>query len=154
MKDFIKISFLGMLTVLLVSCEPLDEVDESDPIVIPKVIMISNPQTFDREAVEIDPVTIVQRNISSNLLTLQVSYSGGCEDHSFRLYSTEPVYFGIPGQCDVYLSHNGHGDSCEALIDEFLQFDLSPIGEDAKLKVYPFESESPLYPLMNYIFHD
>lgn len=70
-------------------------------------------------------------NLVGNILTLNVSYSGGCEEHVFELV--------LGTQTDLYLSHNANGDRCEAYLTENLKFDLSPI-KVTPLNFYDFDN--------------
>ncbi len=57
--------------------------------------------------------------INSDTLYVQVSYSGGCEDHEFDLdFET------ARDTTLLWLHHNGRGDNCEAMIYDRLGFKL------------------------------
>ena len=76
-----------------------------------------------------DPFTLGGISIEGDELTLQVSYGGGCREHGFKLYM-QPVFAeSNPVRANLYVSHNGNGDACEALISEALTFDLRKIAE-------------------------
>jgi hypothetical protein len=76
----------------------------------------------------LDPFVINTAGISENVLTLSVSYGGGCETHDFLLYMSPPVFMeSFPAQASLYLHHDGHDDACDAYLTEELHFDLNPI---------------------------
>ncbi len=131
------------------ACEPLEYNKPEDSGVDP-VIMIVNPNSFDRDAIEIDWIQINHRTIVADTLHLNVSYTGGCRTHYFRMYASEPIWISGNYQCALYLSHDNRGDLCEALVTETLSFDLSPINENVQLRIFQFEAEEPMYPLLTY----
>ena len=75
-----------------------------------------------------DPVMIQGFTIEGESISLEISYSGGCADHSFGLcYGS--LGMSAPPYAGVNLLHDANGDSCEALITQTLTFDLAPFGE-------------------------
>lgn len=72
-------------------------------------------------------VTILSHSIEDRYLTLQIGYSGGCEEHSFDL-STDMSFMGAsPPAATLYLVHHDNGDACEEYITETVMFDLSSV---------------------------
>ena len=65
--------------------------------------------------------------ITDDVLMLNVSYSGGCEAHTFTLVTTGRFMDSDPVQLQAGLAHHANGDSCEAWITETYHFDLSPL---------------------------
>ena len=76
----------------------------------------------------IDDVDISNVSIDGDILSLEASYGGGCEDHFFQLCWDGEVMESDPPQISVHLIHDGNDDSCEAYLSEELSFDLSPAG--------------------------
>ena len=76
--------------------------------------------------------------IEGDTLTITVSFSGGCAPHDFTLV-TAAFMESDPVILDLFLTHDDHGDSCEAYPTERRAFDLTPVralyqeayGEDA-----------------------
>jgi len=63
-------------------------------------------------------------------LVVSVGYSGGCEDHDFVLCWPDQAFMeSYPVQVALEVSHDAHGDACEAWIREELRFDLSPMSQ-------------------------
>ncbi len=57
-----------------------------------------------------------------------MSYSGGCETHSFRLCWPEPSFMeSEPVQTNLEIIHDGPPDPCDAYPTEVVSFDLSPL---------------------------
>lgn len=77
---------------------------------------------------ESDGLTIQDASIDGERLTIQVRYSGGCEDHEFGLFWDGLIIETLPGSVDLVLFHDANNDLCEALKGETLVFDLSPLG--------------------------
>jgi len=76
-----------------------------------------------------DPFSARSVSIDGDELKIEVSYPGGCRRHDFELYM-KPVFTGAnPARARLYLSHDGNGDPCEALISDELSFDVGRIAE-------------------------
>ena len=61
-----------------------------------------------------DAYTINAATLQDDTLTINVSYSGGCETHAFTLVAEERFLESLPVQLRVSLAHNANGDTCEA----------------------------------------
>ena len=84
---------------------------------------------FTADAWGTDAYVINAATLEADILTLNVSYSGGCETHAFTLVAEERFLESFPVQLRVSLAHNANGDTCEAWITEDHHFDLTPIKE-------------------------
>ena len=78
----------------------------------------SHNDWYDLNALEMDG--------SELLVTL--SYSGGCETHSWELCWDGSIAESYPMQVWLELGHDSANDYCEAYITETLRFDVSSIG--------------------------
>ena len=74
----------------------------------------------DNNAVDIKNV-----KIDKNIMTLEVEYSGGCEDHNFSLLSNRMMKKSLPPQMVLFLKHDSNNDNCRQLINTKIQFNLS-----------------------------
>lgn len=124
-KIFYLVAIAGF--VLVMSCSRDKSPLRPDPADGNPVHIITDWQNFDRAAAEGTPCAIDSAFLRDDLLYLYVAYSGGCEKHTFTLYCTRGIYYSNPPQADVYLGHDGHGDTCEAYLHEQVIFDLSPL---------------------------
>ena len=81
--------------------------------------------TIVSDAFEINDVKVENEN-----LLVEVSYSGGCEEHEFELIWPEVITMIFPPDFGVTLTHNDNEDSCDAYLTETLVFDISnnPLG--------------------------
>jgi hypothetical protein len=92
-------------------------------------IIISNSlfQTVPRDDVLINDVSIL-----NNKLVINISYSGGCKDHFFKLVASDSWLESYPVQTPILLSHDANNDNCEAFLTETLSFNLQPLKERYK----------------------
>ena len=104
---------------------------------ISKTIEVTVQPINDTESIIIDNTgfTLASRdqydiqNVSLNmdLIRFTVGYSGGCKNHTFKLYAKEEFMESDPVQIDIVLSHDDNDDVCEAYIVETLIFDLTDL---------------------------
>ena len=70
------------------------------------------------------PATIETASISGDTLHLALSYAGGCGDHEFGLAASSSLTQSDPPQVTVILRHDGHNDTCRALVRHSITADL------------------------------
>jgi hypothetical protein len=99
----------------------------------PEVRVIEYPWSlehdFELESLRKDSFRIDAASVDGDLLRLDVSYEGGCEDadHDFALYSSAHLTESNPPGAPTWLSHDAGGDTCTETVQEELTFDLSPL---------------------------
>lgn len=71
--------------------------------------------------------------IVGDWLTLRVSYSGGCAQHSFDVYWSNSWIYTEPPQTYLLITHNANYDFCEAWITQDLSINLAWLMNDANL---------------------
>ena len=107
------------------------------------------------EALQLDPFSLKGIEIVEDTIALTISYSGGCEKHSFSLFMSPAAFLeSYPVQANLYLRHNGNSDACEAEINQTISFNLQPIAalytslygryDEIVLNVFTFESNNKL----------
>lgn len=74
-----------------------------------------------------DDYALNAATIVGDTLTLNVSYSGGCERHDFTLVAAQEFMESDPVQLRVTLAHDANNDACEAYPTEDYHFDLGEI---------------------------
>ena len=74
-----------------------------------------------------DALTVKDAMIDGDVLVMQVEYGGGCKDHLFALHLDGTFRESYPVQTGAMVSHNAQGDACDALVQETLTFDLTPL---------------------------
>ncbi len=117
------------------------------------------------DSLQLTPFALNKASVNWDTLTLNISYSGGCEEHEFELYMSPAVFMeSFPVQANIYLRHNGNGDACEAYITEDISFNISKIAENYRnsyfsragtviLNVFEYYESSPAKTIqVNYSF--
>lgn len=74
-----------------------------------------------------DDYALNAATLVGDTLTLNVSYSGGCERHDFTLVAAQEFMESDPVQLRVTLAHDANNDACEAYPTEDYHFDLGAI---------------------------
>ncbi len=94
---------------------------------------------------------------------MRVAYSGGCQTHHFSLHAPRCFLESYPIQSDIFLAHDDADDPCDALVEQELLFDLTPLkqeylktyrGSDGPiiLRIYPPGTRDPVEPRPRYEF--
>lgn len=92
----------------------------------PSAILVDDFSAYQNSA----STTIINASVSGNLLELNISYSGGCEEHTFELYGATIIQKSLPPKRSIFLYHNSNNDSCRELIEKELIFDISNLAYD------------------------
>lgn len=66
-------------------------------------------------------------SIEGDVLSIDVSYLGGCGKHNFELYSNGLMKKSLPPQMDVNLEHTKEKETCNESVKQTLRFDLSSL---------------------------
>jgi hypothetical protein len=74
-----------------------------------------------------DSFDLGQPSVQTGMLVIPVVVGGGCATHSFAICWNGSVLDSQPGQVDLALSHDAHGDHCDAALSRTLQVDLAPV---------------------------
>jgi hypothetical protein len=80
---------------------------------------------FPTDAAKITAVTLER-----NILKINVTYQGRCQEHTFGLHAETAFLQSNPPQWSLYLSHDAHGDICTENVEKLLSFDLTPMDKD------------------------
>ena len=76
-----------------------------------------------------DNIVVNNASLVNDLLTLSVSYSGGCKEHIINLFAYTGIMKSIPPQMSLVISHEDNRDMCEAYINGLINFNLKKIKE-------------------------
>ena len=130
LSAFAPLAALLVLAAATAATTGCDAVSASEPDA-PEVRVIEDPSSFEPESIPQDSFRIDTASVDGDLLRLDVSYEGGCEnaEHSFELYATNAFERTNPPKAPTWLSHDAGGDFCGETIQETLSFDLSPLKE-------------------------
>ena len=74
-----------------------------------------------------DPIYLQDAFVDGNCLQIELSYSGGCEEHTIDLALMHPWINGSTSIPTFEIRHNANGDMCNALFTKQLRFDLTPL---------------------------
>lgn len=110
--------------LLIAGCDHLQPIKPAPPGDVVPIILVDDLRPGDWPR---DPAHIEKAEVFGDVLSLRVSYSGGCREHGFQLIASRQFMESYPLQVSTHLAHDAHGDACEALIVEDLLFDLTPL---------------------------
>jgi len=85
--------------------------------------------------IESDPFKMHDASVQGDMLSIQVSYSGGQEEHQFTLYWSGIVARSYPGQTVMHLKHDAQGDAGEKAVKQTLEFDLSKVEKPMRITI-------------------
>lgn len=73
------------------------------------------------------PLEITGCKIEGNKMYLSVNYSGGCQEHSFKLIGSPNISKSLPPIRSIQLFHENNEDSCRELITKVIEVDISAL---------------------------
>lgn len=79
-----------------------------------------------------DPVYLKEAFVDGDCLYFQVSYSGGCQEHTIDLARMHPWTASSSNVPTFEIRHNANDDLCEAYFTKEFRFDLTPLKEAGK----------------------
>lgn len=108
---------------------------------VSSTVLRINKETFDKinssrkkNISEGDAFRINKGERKGDILQLNVSYSGGCKQHSFEIIWDGLVYTNNPCNMNLLIIHRGNNDTCEALITETIMVNLKELVGDITYK--------------------
>ena len=113
--------------LLFISCEEKVPVSNHNQYnIVPTDYVVLNVSNYD--SLKNDPVKINDVYINEDTLVVNLSYSGGCEDHTIDLARLMPWCGTPPLPPPTFeIRHDSNGDLCEAWITETYKYDISPL---------------------------
>lgn len=119
---------IAVCSVTVTSCKTQKPVTETNDKDVKEVIVDdSYSQPEDMASVDISKV-----EINGDILSITVSYSGGCEEHDFKLYFNGMYMKSLPPKITLMLYHDNKGDSCRSIVEKTLKFDIKGVREKGK----------------------
>ncbi|MBK9593088.1 MAG: hypothetical protein IPO32_16855 [Crocinitomicaceae bacterium] len=118
---------LSIGSLVMMSCKVAREKrsetkgSETKDSVDPRAELVANFDAYRNSA----SCTILKVIIDGNTMILDVEYSGGCEEHTFKLLGSEMIQKSLPPKRGIMLWHDNKGDSCRSIVNEQLKFDIS-----------------------------
>lgn len=123
MRVFLFVILIGILPACKLKKQSMDKTEATPATTMqnhPEVVTITDYQRPSNPAL----LSIVGAKIEGDLLHIDVSYSGGCTEHSFRLIFSGNYKKSMPPQASVYLEHDAKDDSCRSLVEKSLIFNV------------------------------
>jgi hypothetical protein len=122
--------FLLILLLLITFsyCKQVNTAQQkSSRIILVKDQAAFNAAASNRSAVSSAPFNLNQIIFKGDSVEVSVTYSGGCEQHSFEFIWNGVITGTNPPAIDLIIQHNSNGDSCKAHITETLTFPLTAL---------------------------
>lgn len=130
---------LFVLSIAVLSCgikKNATKDEHSDSTAKPKETMIT--ATIGEMSKTSDPMTISSVQIDGNFMTIEVTYSGGCGEHSFQMIGSSTIAKSLPPIRSIQLVHSANKDECKKMIIQKIKVDISAL-------TYKKESGSEIY---------
>lgn len=139
--------------LLLTGCKLAGSEDDLPSPVADGSIRI-DPQ-LDPESIRKDRFDFVDASLEGRTLSLTVSVSGGCEDHDYDLVTQGALLLSIPPGANLYLVHEDNDDPCDAIIQQTVSFDITPLVESSGFEqilliLWPYDQVKPFEPPLLY----
>jgi hypothetical protein len=115
---------------------------------IQRIVLYDNESSMKN--IKMDIFNLKEANlVKENILSIIVSYSGGCNEHKFIL-ATVPRLTNthLNPHVNLLLGHDNNGDTCKKIVRQSLEFDLSPLKERYQ-KVYDLKAGSMVLHITN-----
>ena len=130
MKPF---AILSLLTLIAFSCNNSPDVHEDN--LSSKIILTSSSAEYSsyasyRSIVNSDPFVLDSAIFNCDSISIIVSYSGGCKQHTFEIIWSENLSDTEPPQTGMIILHDANDDACEAYITETLTFSVSDLADN------------------------
>lgn len=114
---------------------------------VPWIIVFENESHMKK--MKVDASTLMEAFVENDILSVIVSYSGGCEKHEFSLGAAfDFMNTDCSPVANLILGHENNGDTCKKIIRERLDFNLSPLKEKCQ-QVYEAKADSMMLHIMN-----
>ena len=123
--NLIPVAIFAFAFIFFISCNKKDIVLISDNISYSEDNILYSDVLENN--IESDDFFLNSTQRQDSLLFVEVSYSGGCSDHSFMVIWDGIIYESNPPQANIIISHDANGDACEAFLTENLVIDLKQV---------------------------
>lgn len=117
---------ISLIFIGLYSCKSVSSDNAS--ISEAKKIVFNKDFFYPRDLYRIQ---ILNANIEKDNLILDVRYGGGCKDHEFNLIFNEVWMKSMPPKISLYLEHKNQNDSCQAIMNKTLKFNIKKLKENS-----------------------
>lgn len=115
---------LTIITLFLLSCNVQKPNGGDKPEEKPKEIVVDLEFVQPKENADFE---ISDATIEGDVLTITVTYSGGCETHEFNAYFNQMYMKSEPPKAGIFIEHKNNNDLCKQLVTERISFSLKNI---------------------------
>jgi hypothetical protein len=126
MRLFVLLSMVG---IGLLSCKNNGQ-NTGQPTAAKKEAPVSKAKEIiieNREPIKPN-FRLLEMTNESDILTIVVQYSGGCEEHDFNAYFSGGWAKSLPPQAAITLEHlNPKNDACRSMVKDTFQFNMKPL---------------------------
>ena len=148
MKKIIYILSVFTLMIFVNSCDKSNDDDDdsiglnnfSDSIASAVVLRINKNLFSDTDSDRQNSISIGDTFVinsakkEGDFLKVNLSYAGGCKQHSFEIIWNGIIYTDKPCFINLLITHNGNSDLCEAYITETIAINLKELIGDVEYK--------------------
>jgi hypothetical protein len=124
-KETMKFFPILIFTVLLTACGLHKNNSTGDSAQTNSNVMLT--ATIGEVNVPSDPVTISDIRVKGNKLFIDVSYSGGCKEHTFQLVGSSMIAKSLPPIRHMQLIHESNDDKCKKMVMQTLEVDIKAL---------------------------
>jgi hypothetical protein len=107
------------------ACTSEEEAPSDTLLVPPDTLSIPTCSSFESG----DAYALGNLALDGHDLLVHVQFRGGCASHTFAACLSDRALLSDPPGLIVGLSHDAHGDPCDALLRHDLRIDITPIVE-------------------------
>jgi hypothetical protein len=98
-----------------------------------KDVVVHDTYNLPKDNADFD---VESASIKGDLLTMIVTYSGGCKEHVFTAHATKVYMKSMPPQIGLMIEHQNNGDDCRSIVTDTLMFNLVPVRYPGNEKDY------------------
>lgn len=122
-------TLLLLASILFIACTGTKNSSSKTSEMKKEIIPVTRTANFEKPSNNPD-FSIYSMSISENIATLIVTYSGGCQKHSFSAHFNGNYMKSLPPRATVFLNHNSNNDNCRAIVKDTLYIDLTEVKYD------------------------
>ncbi len=128
-----------ILTLIIMSCGHSKKTSKKNAPIVHEVILANDFSAYARNSAN---TQILNATITDSILSLDISYNGGCKPHTFDLIGSKMIQKSMPPIRGIMLAHNDNEDDCRELIEETIKFNINKFrypNQDIVLKLQGYE---------------
>ncbi len=124
------LKYISILLIIItgISCKSIKNTSNSNnqkgiPVIIDSYFSVDNKNMR---------MNILNIQLNKDVLTMEINYSGGCQEHNFNLYSNGKIE---NNTMQLFLVDMQNEDFCKMLLTDTLKFNLSNLKTISKNKL-------------------